>query len=239
LFAVVAARADNARAANVLAQEDDRWLVTLTGYFGDEPPADLDGFIEFARKMPASDVYDLIRNARPLGDAATMKFPTSVRRRYERLTRFPERLVVVGDAVCSFNPTFGQGMSIAAIESVVLDSVLRDGIENVGPRFFRAARPAIDVAWSMATGADLRFAEVEGPRTAGLRLMHAYLRRYHRAAAADPVLTRALIEVGNLVAPPTELLRPSILARVLFGGARDPHHALESRLEPAPSSGGF
>lgn len=222
LGVIVAAAPPNRRAAAVLAQEGERWTVTMNCYLGECAPTELEGFVEFARGLPAPDVYELIRDAEPLGEATVASYPANLRHRYERLRRFPERYVVVGDAICSFNPIFGQGMSVAAVQATVLDTVLADGLERVGPRFFSRATKALDVPWNIVVGSDLRFPEVEGPRPLHVRLINAYMKRYVRAAARDSVLSRALHDVGNLLAPPESLMRPGLLSRVLFGKAPDP-----------------
>ena len=206
----------NPRAAAALAQENDRWTVTLVGYLGERAPMDLPGFIEFARRLPTLDIHQLLCHAEPLGEPVAASYPASVRRHYQRLRRFPERYVVFGDAICGFNPIFGQGMTVAAIEATLLDATLSEGLDRVGPRFFaRTARP-LDAPWSVVVGNDLRFPAAEGRRTWGQRLINAYLSRYLKAAAHDPHLSRAFFDVGNLTRSPEQLLSPALLSRVLF-----------------------
>jgi 2-polyprenyl-6-methoxyphenol hydroxylase-like FAD-dependent oxidoreductase len=122
---------------------------------------------------------------------------------------------VIGDALCSFNPIYGQGMTVAALEALLLRRLLGEGGERLAPRFFRAAARLIDAPWSIAVGTDLRFPEVVGHRSMKVRFVNAYVHRLHIAAKADPVLGAAFLRVINMVDPPTALLAPSILARVL------------------------
>jgi hypothetical protein len=126
---------------------------------------------------------------------------------------------VTGDAACSLNPVYAQGMSVAFTEALTLARVLdRHGLDRVGPRFFRRTKPITGVAWSMATGADLGHPGVEGPRTARWRLLNAYIRRVFRVGHRDPVVAEAALKVIGMVSPPQHLMHPRIAWRVLRGG---------------------
>ena len=214
------------RGGLALAVEGDRWLVTLVGLAGERPPADLDGFTAYTRSLWTADLHDLVTGAPPVGQASTGAFPAYLRRRYDRLRRFPARFVPVGDAVCSLNPVYAQGMSVAVSEAAALGQVLdRNGPQRAGPAFFRRARPIVDDAWALATGADLGHPELEGPRTFGWRVLNGYLGRLLPAAHHDPVLARTFLAVSGMVERPRHLLHPRIVRRVLLAGrppARQP-----------------
>ncbi|MEY9211900.1 FAD-binding protein [Thermobifida halotolerans] len=197
--------------------EGDRCIVSLTGVLGDSPPTDPDGFLEFARSLPVPDVYEAIRDAEPLTDPVSFHYPTSVRRRYERLGRFPDRLLVTGDAVCSFNPVYGQGMTVAALEALTLREHLRRGAHPSPLPFLKDVSGVIDVPWQTSAGSDLGFPEVEGPRSPAVRLANAYVGLVHAAAARDGAVTRTFMRVAGLVDPMGELMRPRMLLRVLRG----------------------
>jgi 2-polyprenyl-6-methoxyphenol hydroxylase-like FAD-dependent oxidoreductase len=219
------------RGAVALAVEGDRWIVTLVGILGERPPTDLDAFVEYARTLWTRDVHALVADAEAIGEASTGAFPANVRRRYDRLRRFPGRYVVTGDAACSLNPVYAQGMSVAFGEALTLARVLdRHGLDRVGPRFFRQTNPITGVAWSMATGADLGHPGVEGPRTARWRLLNAYIRRLFGVAHRDPVVGEATLKVLGMVSPPQHLMHPGIAWRVLRGG--------RARGLPVPDHGG-
>jgi 2-polyprenyl-6-methoxyphenol hydroxylase-like FAD-dependent oxidoreductase len=208
------------RCGFMVAQEGGTWLVMLGGYFGDHAPADASAFLAFAASLPIPDIHDVIKDAEPVSSFATYTYPASRRRRYERLSRFPEGLLAVGDAIASFNPLYGQGMSVAALEAVVLRRCLAEGSTHLGSRFFKRAGRVIDLPWSIATGGDLRLPEVEARRSARVRLTNSYLGRLQVAARHDPVVTPAFHRVTNLVSPPSSLLRPGIMMRVLRGSVR-------------------
>ena len=213
---IVAPTPADKRGGVMVAQENGRWTLTLISQFGPAAPTELDGFIEFARTLPAPYIYDTIRTAQPIGEAATYKYPASVRRRYEKLDRFPNGYLVMGDAISSFNPIYGQGMTVAAFEALELQSVLAQGSHDLARRFFARAARVIDTPWSIAVGNDLRIPEVSGPRPLPLRLINAYMARLHKAAHHDPVVALAFHRVANLLAPPPTMLHPRIAWRVLW-----------------------
>ena len=201
--------------AAVLAAEGDRWVVTLVGTLGDYPPTSEAEWKTFAASLPIPAVHDLVTSARPLSEIASYRFPANQRRLYERMKRFPAGYLVTGDAVCSFNPIYGQGMSVAAAEAKALDESIAAGPDRLAPRFFARVSKIVDIPWLIATGEDLRFPQVEGERPPGFRVVNRYLERVHAAASDDPVVCRAFFDVLNLLAAPTSLMSPRIAFRVL------------------------
>lgn len=212
---VILPSSSNRRGATMLSVEGGRWIATLAGFLGDAAPTDLDGFIEFARSLDAPDCYDVLKTAEPLGEASQYKYPSSQRRHFEKLARFPEGLLVCGDALCSFNPIYGQGMTTAASEAALLDACLRDGLPGIHRRFFQRASRLLDSPWSIAAGSDLAYPEVEGKRAPAMRLVAQYLDRLLYAAREDTVLNIAFQRVTNLMDPPSSLFQPKIVLRVL------------------------
>ncbi|HEX4832632.1 MAG TPA: FAD-dependent monooxygenase [Trebonia sp.] len=230
----------NPRAAVLAATEGGRHILTTAGICGDFPPTDPAGLDEFVARLPTGDIAAALAGAEPLDDPVPYRFPASVRRRYERLAAFPAGLLVIGDAACSFNPIYGQGMTVAATEAMTLRAILARGARPGARRYFRAIAAAIDPPWDIAVGSDLAFPQVPGKRSAKVRLVNAYLPRLHAAAARDDALAAAMIRVIGLRDRPEGLLRPDRMLRVLRGnlpGGRRPALALAPPAVPASPHG--
>lgn len=216
LAAIIGPTVATPRFGVALATEGDRWMVTIGGYRGDHAPADgATGYREFAGTLASPDIADLLRDRDPIGRAQPYRFQSSTRRHYERLARFPDGLLVVGDALSSFNPIYGQGMTVAALEALALRTSLAEGASGLAHRFFRRAARVIDGPWDIAAGGDLRLPSVPGPRPPRVRMVNAYVSRVQAAAAVDPDVGLAFLRVANLLDRPESLLRPSVAARVL------------------------
>lgn len=193
----------------------DECILSLTGMAGDHPPTDEAGFMEFVRSLPVPRVYEAVKNAEPLTDAVSFTFPASVRRRYERLRRFPAGLLVMGDAVCSFNPVYGQGMSVAALQAAALRDRLASGVEPTPRAFLKDLGRIIDVPWEISTSGDLDFPEVEGKRTLKVRMGNAFMARVQQAAVHDASITDAFMQVAGLAKAPPSMMKPSMIWKVM------------------------
>ncbi|MEU1228912.1 FAD-dependent oxidoreductase [Streptomyces sp. NPDC005828] len=199
--------------------EDGLVVVSLTGVLGDSAPADLEGFLEWTRTLPVSDIHDVIHDAEPVDDGAVIRYPASQRRRYERLTRFPGNFLVLGDAACSFNPVYGQGMTVAALEALVLREHLSRGA--VDPKAFLAdIAQTIELPWQLSASADLGYPEVEGERTPEWEAAGGYMAALHAAATVDGEVTATFMRVMGLVATPDALMSPDMLRRVEEGAQK-------------------
>lgn len=199
--------------------ENDRWIVAAGGCFGDHPPTDENEYLEFIRRLPVPDVYDVVRQAEPLSDIFTYKFPSSLRRRYETLKRFPEGYLVLGDAIASFNPIYGQGMTSAVMQAQELDRLLRQRstLVDLWRPFFERIGKVVDIPWQMAACEDFRYPEAVGKKPPLTDFTNAYLAKVHRATQRDTVVYAQFLKVMNLMAPPASLMHPKIVWRVLYG----------------------
>ena len=211
----IGARPGLPRGLMLIAQED-HWMLTASGYgVAHHPPTEEQTFSEFVASVAPADVLAAIQASTPLGELVSHHFPANQRRRYERLRRFPAGLLALGDALASFNPLYGQGMSVAALEALKLRRCLQVGERQLARRFFRAAAKVVDQAWEMAVGGDLFLPEVQGARSLGVRLTNAYVRRLLLAAEHDPAVAAVYNQVGDLLVPAGKVLQPAVLRRVL------------------------
>ena len=207
------------RTGFAMAVEDDRWLVTVGGWHIDKPPHDGPTFEEHAKSLPDPIIADLISRAEPLTEPALYRFPSSRRRRFDALDRIPAGHVAIGDAFCSFNPLYGQGMTCAALQAGALDRALeRHGAATVemARDYFRAAAETLATPWQFAVGFDFNYPETTGARPRGIKLSNWYVRRITKASKRDPDLTRIFFAVQHLLAPPSMLFKPAMVAKVLW-----------------------
>ena len=208
------------------AAEQDTWMLSAFGIAGAEPPTDFSELCGFAEELLPAHVAVALRSAERVGDIVSYRVPCSRWRRYDK-ARLPEGLLVVGDAFCSFNPIYGQGMTVAALHALALRDCLSSGTHDLARRFFRAAAKPTRNAWRMATGADLSLPEIAGAPTLSTRLFNRYVDRVLAAAEHDVTAFEQFVLVAWLVDSPLSLLRPSIVWRA----------AMTHRQRPGPSAG--
>jgi flavin-dependent dehydrogenase len=209
------------RAAGLFEIEDRTWHVSLAGRFGDYPPTDEAGFLAFAKALPSPRLYELIKDAERITDITHHRFPTSVWRHYERLQAFPAGLLILGDAICSFNPVYGQGMSSAALQAQALQKVLREhaaqarGLDGLAPAFFPKAAQAISAPWTLAANFDFAYPQTRGERPPGLAEGAGYFAALDSLQAEDIDVQRLVTEVFQLSKPISALREEPLLSRIL------------------------
>jgi 2-polyprenyl-6-methoxyphenol hydroxylase-like FAD-dependent oxidoreductase len=182
---------------------------------GMEPPRTMNEMLSYATGLAPEGVLDAFAAAEPVGEITHYRVPSNRWRRYDKMRRVPAGLIVLGDAVCSFNPIYGQGMTVAAIEALVLRDCLRRSNRNLPRRFFRASAKKIRIAWQSAAGSDLALPEVDGQAPLSMRLSNSYLDLVMAAAERDPAVFLTFLRVMGMMDPPTRLLVPQFVFRVL------------------------
>jgi 2-polyprenyl-6-methoxyphenol hydroxylase-like FAD-dependent oxidoreductase len=204
-------------------EDPTQWLVTLGGVFGDYPPTNDAGFLEFARSLAVTDLFEIIKNLEPIGQIQAYKLPSNLRRCYERMARFPDSLVVLGDALCSFNPIYGQGMTTAALNGQALGRCLeeqkrlhQDGsIAGLSTRFQKQAAAVIANPWLLATAEDMRYPELNDQASPIIHFLHWYTGRVHNISDKDELAAFKFAEVMNMMRSPFTLFDPKLLWRTL------------------------
>lgn len=196
--------------------EGDRWLTLISGYGDRRPGRGLGEFLARCRANPATPLQLLPEACEPASEVYVHRFPESIRRDFSSLPRFPAGLVVLGDAVASFNPTYGQGISVAALEAAALADWLREPGAATGPadQYFRRVRDVVDNAWRFNAAQDCYLPHVNVPKPIGWRLRRGFAEAVQAATITDEVVHRAFLEVVNMTATPDRLRKPEILKRV-------------------------
>jgi len=207
-------------AALLLPMEGQRWIVTVGGRHGHAPPGDADGFMACVQQLRTPTIYNAIKHARRLGEIARFQFPASEYRHYEQLEAFPRGLLPIGDALCRFNPVYGQGMSVAAQEARALGQLLatrateRDPMEGLAPAFFATVSALLETPWAMAAIPDFVYPETRGERPADLAQRFKVGFALNKLAARDPAVHKLMAEVQHLLKPRSALQEPELMRRV-------------------------
>jgi 2-polyprenyl-6-methoxyphenol hydroxylase-like FAD-dependent oxidoreductase len=194
--------------------EHDTWIFTVFGMAGHEPPHDLAGMLSFAADYTPAHLLAAVRTGEPLGPVVQHRMPCSQWRRYDKMRRLPDGLLACGDAICSFNPIYGQGMTVAALDAMALRDCLRRGVADLPRRYFRAAAKAIGVAWQTGATSDLAFPQVEGRRTPLMRVTNRLVDSVLTACESDVGVTIQFFRVTGFLDSPPRLLHPAFLYRV-------------------------
>ncbi len=218
--------------------ENDSWRIGVGAIAGAEPPKDRAGILAAADGLVPPHIAAAARASEPLAEVAQYRVPSNRWRRYDMMAAVPDGLVVLGDAVCSFNPIYGQGMTVAAIESTVLRDCLRGGDDDLPRRFFRSSARRVKVAWQTAVGSDLALPQIQGPRPMSIRATNAFIDWVLRAAEVDSAVAQQFLRVTGMLDSPATLLGPSFVARVRRSAAKAVRESrrIQPRMSAASSS---
>jgi len=201
--------------------EGNQLQLTLGGLFRDYPPDDHEGFLKFAESLEHPALFQVIQKATPSSAIFTYRFPAHVWNHYDHLSDLPENLLVMGDALCSFNPIYGQGMTVAALEGQILGrcvSETRDSafdVHRFQHKYFRGTSGITKAAWAMATGADLAYPQADVRRPFGSGVINRYFEHLISLTCSDKKALMAWNQVTQMKRPMSTLFAPSIATRVL------------------------
>ena len=213
---------DNPRGGTLRRVEGDVWTAVLIGLGGDYPPMDGEAFFEFARTLPSLAIHDAIKHAEPASPVYGYRRTANRRCRYEE-ARLPEGFLVTGDAACFLNPSYGSGMTAAVLSAEALDGCLHEqrrrapgDLAGLGRRFHERQAAAVAPCWTLTANSDRQWSagrvEDLGPAR---RLLHGISEAVMPLAVEREDVARTLLEVKNLLQPPSALLRPGILLPAL------------------------
>jgi 2-polyprenyl-6-methoxyphenol hydroxylase-like FAD-dependent oxidoreductase len=204
----------------IFANENNISMFTVYGMAGCEPPSGLDEMVTFIREFTPPRVLAAIQGGEVIGEGARHRMPATRWRRYDKMKRWPTGLLVIGDAICSFNPIYAQGMTVATLEAKLLQHCLHEGAERLQRRYFRATTKVIGNAWQLATGGDLSIPDISGPRPASVRIVNRYVKSVQAAAQSDLTVARQLTRTIGLIDPPSKLLDLKVASRVASAGLK-------------------
>ncbi|BBZ40084.1 FAD-dependent oxidoreductase [Mycobacterium conspicuum] len=205
----------------LLANEHDTWMLAIgqpadTGY----PPTDYTAMLALAEPGLPPAIVEGLRRAQPIGEAVTHQHTAAIWRRYDQMPLFPSGLVVIGDALCSFDPTHGQGMTVAALEALILRDCPRVGNFGLAQRYFRATAQLIGETWAANQARSRATSPARDQSPVRQRLARWLVSAALTAAAHDTVLTERFFRITNFVDPPSRLRDPGLLPRILWGNLR-------------------
>ncbi|BAZ15350.1 hypothetical protein NIES4071_72220 [Calothrix sp. NIES-4071] len=213
---------NNLRGGVLFPVEGNRWAITLSGIAKDYPPTDSDGFLEFARSLRSPIIYDAIKNAKSISPVYSYRRTENCWRHYEK-SHMPDGIVAIGDAVCAFNPVYGQGMTAGALGALTLSHCLKEQFKNsprnvkgLTAKFQLSLAKILQTPWLMATGEDFRYPTTEGGKADKMsKLMHVYMDKIIALSVSDSDIYKRFIEVAHMIQSPNTLFALPVLYKVL------------------------
>ena len=201
--------------------EGNRYLVTFMGYHNEINEKEVRksdaNFIDIAKQLPKLDLYHELQDATALSSTSTFRVPNITWRRFDKVSKFPNGLLTIGDTICRIDPFFGQGMSIAVLEALALKKLLanRDrSTQHLVDRFHREVRKIISPIWNMVLTEDFRYPETVGRKPAGLSIQQWYAKNIFLLSSEHKGTYNSFIQVMHLLRPTSTLMHPSIIKNV-------------------------
>ncbi|MFD0356238.1 FAD-dependent oxidoreductase [Streptomyces sp. NPDC127110] len=214
--AAAAGAAEQPDTGAMAAVEGDQWMAVIVAYAERRPSRDPAEFLRRMREMEAGPFGVVADRCAMIGDVETYGMSHSLRRNWWALDRLPGGLFVAGDAVASFNPVYGQGMTSAFLHASCLAAHLRKGADLHAPAhaYFHHVRVVVDAAWEVSTLSDLAQPHVTGPYPRGYRMARKMADWMARASTTDAWVNERFLDVVNMRRRPAALRTPEFWWRV-------------------------
>lgn len=212
---------ENVRGALLGPLEHGRWILSAGGRAEDAPPEDPDGFMAYLQGLRTPTIYNAVRGAKREGEIARYGFRESVWRRFHTYEGLPAGLIPFADSISRFNPVYGQGMTVAALEGVLLKRLMAeqagaaDPVAATSAAFLAESEAIVRTAWDMSAIPDFVYPSTRGERPANFEQIIAYGLALVVLAARDPDVHRLDSEVRSFLKPPSVLADPELIAKVM------------------------
>ncbi|WP_372654621.1 phosphatidylglycerol lysyltransferase domain-containing protein [Halobacteriovorax sp.] len=216
LMEIASAAPSNPRAAGLWKIEGNKWLLALIGSNKEYPSADPDEFLEFARKLTHPHIYNIIKKSKPISDISLYRGPVNEWRQFSKMKNFPNQLLVLGDALATFNPLYGQGMSIALTEILLVQELLKDNVRTIGKKHQLLINNKVKAAWPMAISEDLKWPLTDGSKiTLHDKISIWYSELLLPLSTYNKRVVMTFLQIANLEKDPYALVSPSILKDIV------------------------
>lgn len=218
----------------IMRIEDNKWIVTMYSIGRDFPPTDQEGFETFAYNLPSKDIYNLIAQAKPISPIYGYRFKGSTFRHYEKVSKWPENFISFGDAACTFNPFYGQGITTASIGAKTLDKILKKHINNkkdsttnhqntpanlvgISKKFQNKIAKENSYPWLLATGEDFRWPTTKGKKPSLItRKIQEYADKIILLTPESKRSTLYFQQMMQMVKSPIILFHPELILRAAY-----------------------
>ncbi len=218
----LAVHGSDGRLAALMPVENGEWIVTLGGYHDVAPKAsDFDDFV-YALEQP--DVANALRQATRVSPVRTFRVKRIRRRLFEDVRRHATGFVSLGDSLCTFDPVYGQGMTVAAAQVLALRALVASGVsaKDLPGRFYAEATKILDPAWLLGAAEAFRSPLTEGDRPRGLWAVQRLFDVMLKGVGTHAATQRAVLEVMHMRRGAEALMQPAIVKRALKTFVGDP-----------------
>lgn len=207
----------NPRAGIIYPIENEKWLVGLSGIGKNYPPIDEEGFLNFAKSLENSELYDSIKTATPDSDIFGFQIQGSRKYHYEDMQKWPDNLIVVGDAVSVFNPFYGQGITSASLAAKLIDNMLKNSKFNsdFAKKFQKKLSQVISLPWVLGTSEDLRWPTTIGKRPNWItRFIQSHAQKVLLLGPNSSLATKSFLQMMHMIKSPLIIFHPLILLQL-------------------------